>query len=113
MSRIRTIKPEAWKLDREVWDHAKSHLYIIQEHDGPIKIGVAGHPIRRLSGLQSGNSRKLNLISVYAGAAADRIAIEIEFGLKFQEKRLVGEWFNMTAADAQAFFASFENEVPL
>lgn len=76
MSRIRNIPSTEWRKDREAWGGAKCNLYVIQEGaGGNIKVGIAGHPVRRLLSLQCGNPRRLYLRAVYAGdPAATRFA---------------------------------------
>lgn len=66
MARIRTIKPDVWT-DRQTADGAPPYwIYCIaeegEEETGPCKIGIATHLTKRLSSLQGGNRRPLNLI---------------------------------------------------
>lgn len=67
-------------------------LYVIQEaEDHYFKIGIAGHPARRLSALQSGNRRKLNLVAAYAGTDAECAFFE-KATLKYFKARPGSEW---------------------
>ncbi len=93
MARIRTIKPEFWAKNCEVWLHGYC-LYVIQEVDsGLLKIGVAAHPIRRLSMLQCGNPRVLALREIYAGDRVECRRVERCLHQKFAGENLRGEWF--------------------
>lgn len=46
-----------------------SYVYVIGEHEdqGPVKIGVAQNPIRRLRSMQTGNPRRLRIEHVLLG----------------------------------------------
>jgi len=69
----------------------KTHyLYFIQlENTGPIKIGLAKNPNRRLIQLQTANPYKLNLLYFFPSCKTD------EDGLHYllRAYRLEGEWF--------------------
>lgn len=61
-----------WGAVADVFDAARritnpSFVYFIVEQDGPIKIGLAKDPIKRLRGMQTGNSRRLRLEHVLVG----------------------------------------------
>lgn len=110
MSRIRTIKPEFWKGHQESWGGARSKLYIIQEETTElIKIGIAGHPSRRLVTLQCGNSRRLHLRAVYEGPPDVCMAVE-KFILKhFHSWRIGGgEWMRRSVEQVTHLLADFE-----
>lgn len=66
MARIRTIKPAIWGETDEAPGDGVCWLYcIVEEGDeetGPCKVGIATHLAKRLSSLQGGNRRHLNLI---------------------------------------------------
>jgi hypothetical protein len=71
MARIRTIKPDAWGGVNEAWPFGDC-IYVVQEGEsGPLKIGVAWHPARRLSTLQSGNHRQLHMRAVFEADRRD------------------------------------------
>jgi hypothetical protein len=65
-------------------------VYFIQAGDGPIKIGVATNPKRRLAVLQTANPHPLKLLATKAGGAWR----EIEYHSRFAAHRLQGEWFS-------------------
>lgn len=72
------------------------YVYFVQEeNDGPIKIGWAANPIKRLSSMQSGNPRKLQLLGAIK---TRRRSLERELHEKFSIDRLSGEWFSPSAA---------------
>lgn len=92
MSRIRSVHPEQWRKDSEAWGSARSNLYVIQEGDnGVLKVGIAGHPVRRLMMLQTGNYRRLHLRAVFEGT--DRSCMAVEAYLLRYFDRAGGEWF--------------------
>jgi hypothetical protein len=82
------------------------YLYVISaiENDVPVapcKIGLTSNLTSRLSGLQTGNSKKLEIISfVRVPVRALVQAIEQEIHSHFDEFRLVGEWFDICPVDA-------------
>lgn len=93
MARIRSIKPEFWPSTNGHWQGDECHLYIVQEGKSQnLKVGVAVNPIWRVSGLRSGNPRKLHLRAVYGGTRADCIVAEAAVLEDFSGKRLQGEW---------------------
>jgi T5orf172 domain len=68
------------------------YLYVIQEaDDSHFKIGVAGHPARRLSDLQAGNRRRLSVKAAYAGTRANCLYIE-KVALKYFRASAGSEW---------------------
>lgn len=68
----------------------KGYVYFIQLGDsGPIKIGHAKNPIKRLKALQIGSHKQLRLLAVTPGDAAT----EKELHREFQVLRIGGEWF--------------------
>lgn len=67
-------------------------VYFIQEgEDGPIKIGWAKDPRRRLASMQSGNPRRLHLLGAIK---TKRRLLERELHDRFIEDHLTGEWFS-------------------
>ena len=70
-------------------------IYVIQagEH-GPIKIGTAADPGRRLQSLQVGNPDRLRLIAVWPGDSAVEDAIHAELNRWHRS----GEWFGPAKA---------------
>lgn len=68
-------------------------IYFIQvENNGPIKIGTAVDPKKRLNTLQIGNHKKLNLITAIPGKSG----LESKIHRDLKEFRRDGEWFNPT-----------------
>jgi hypothetical protein len=109
MARIKTIKPEFWAKENDGWGQARRHIYLIQEGaDGPIKVGVAGHPTRRLTTLQAGNSRRLYLCAVYSGTPEDCCEVERQTLKHFG--RLSGEWLrDNNLDDVVGFLNTFDD----
>lgn len=77
------IEPPAPKLSRPV--------YFIQcGEGGPIKIGIARDPAKRLAGLQTGHFERLQLRALTTGGAKQERA----YHDRFAAHRLHGEWFS-------------------
>lgn len=65
-------------------------VYFIQAGDGgPIKIGFASNPLRRLSKMQSDNHERLTILSAIFGNQEDEESIRDQFS----HARIHGEWF--------------------
>lgn len=76
------------------WDEhltiAPNFVYVIQgDPGGPIKIGVATNPRKRLSSLQTGNPQRLRLLHVVPGDHA----LEAAFHQRLADAVVLGEWF--------------------
>lgn len=66
--------------------------------DGPIKIGKAKDPAKRLKILQTGNHEKLAIIHlVKCKSDMNASAIEREFHRKLSRMKINGEWFKSHA----------------
>lgn len=110
MARIRTIEPTDWKNQNEPWGGARCNIYVIQEGDGgAIKVGVAGHPARRMSALQSGNPRPLFLRAVFSGGPRDCCDVE-EYVHRHFTARALGEWFYADLSKVTRVLQTFEGE---
>lgn len=92
MARTRTIKPEEWVRNADAWPHGCSIYLIEEQRPGPVKVGIAEHPIRRLSTLQCGNCRHLYLRAVFAGDRKDCAFVEGAIKFRFMGSILRGEW---------------------
>lgn len=110
MARIRTIKLETLP-NQNTASSFRCCLYVIQEgDDGPVKVGMADHPYRRLSTHQTGNPRPLALRAVYEGERGDCRALEKAFFLAFGHQHIRGEWYSVGADLAIAFLKNFVDE---
>jgi|GEM_PF-2445693 len=71
-----------------------STVYFIQSggDGGPVKIGVAVDPLRRLAMLQKGSANDLRLLAIISG---DAVA-EAELHTRFAHLRARGEWFSFS-----------------
>lgn len=80
------------------------HVYNIGWRDrGPIKIGVALSPTRRMTALQLSHPYKLQIFCAFVLIGPETAyAIEGEAHHRLRGVRLRGEWFNVTAAEARA-----------
>lgn len=66
-----------------------SYVYFIGEKNGPIKIGVAIDVKSRLSGIQTHNPNKLNVLGIIKGD----VALERKLHKKFKKYNINREWF--------------------
>ncbi|MDQ3879574.1 MAG: GIY-YIG nuclease family protein [Chloroflexota bacterium] len=65
-------------------------IYAIQRgSDGPIKLGLAGDPNKRLESLQTANDVELVLMAAWDGTASDERALHA----RFADAHIRGEWF--------------------
>jgi predicted GIY-YIG superfamily endonuclease len=75
---------------------AHHYLYVMaSSQDGPVKIGRAGSPAKRLRDLQPGHPQKLKVW--HAVRMSETNAVRMESGLhrKLARHRQSGEWFNL------------------
>lgn len=62
------------------------------------KIGIADDINKRLSGLQTGNPYKIELVKAYRTRAAQTLEKMFHFALKSASLHIRGEWFKMNEA---------------
>ncbi len=70
------------------------YVYFVAGETGPIKIGVAVNPQKRLSGLQTSHPIPLAILALTPGG----VDLEREYHERFAEHRLRGEWFDRAPA---------------
>jgi len=86
-------------------------VYVIAAHEnGPAKIGVSIDMRDRLMNLQNGSHQKLKVYSVWQGRTANAYRAEKAAHAEFHNRRLAGEWFDISVADAEAFLAGLYGE---
>jgi hypothetical protein len=76
-------------------------VYLVKGHPGEYKIGRTNLVDRRLSELGATASIEQELI--HEIKTDDPSGLEVYWHRRFQEKRMRGEWFKLTAADIRAF----------
>jgi hypothetical protein len=107
MNRIKAVHSNFWRTVEEPWGGARTNLYLVQEGaDGPIKVGIAGHPFRRLSGLQGGNYRRLHMRAIYEGPPGACAQVE-RYLLKYFGT-VGGEWLRAELDDVLKVLSTFE-----
>ncbi len=82
-------------------------VYLIQAGDsGPVKIGHARNPAKRMAGFQCGNHEVLRLVRTWPGGQREEATLH----RAFSDYRLQGEWFRfcpaMLDADPKALLAA-------
>ena len=67
----------------------------------PVKVGISNDPWKRLASVQTGSPIKLEVVEIYGCESRDEAtALERKFHDHHRAVRLSGEWFNITADDA-------------
>lgn len=110
MAALRRIGPDQWGRNKDVWGKGCSVYIVEEQHPGPVKVGIAEHPIRRLSTLQCGNPRPLFLRAVYCGTRADCRWVEGAIHFRFSGSLLRGEWLSESVATIEAEIDQFCEE---
>lgn len=78
---------------RVMFENVDAYVYFIQMENGPIKIGRAKDPYRRLIDLQVGSPYGLHLLYFFPGGAKS----EAETKRTLTNEKIRGEWFWPTA----------------
>lgn len=82
-------------------------IYFIQQGEvGPIKIGVADSPDRRLGWLQCGNPQKLYLRAILVGGMPEERILHD----RFASGHIRGEWFAAATPGLAGLIAAAEHE---
>lgn len=77
-----------------------THVYVIQAEGGPVKVGVAGDPLRRLVALQTASFARLSLHFAKVVPSGQAAQVEARAHQQLADKRRAGEWFDVPAATA-------------
>src|SRR5262249_1037121 len=90
------------------------YIYVIIEEEElrPCKIGIAVDMNRRLIQLQGGNPRMLNIFTLIQHHRNFLIEKEIKFNLDEEGKKLMSEWYNITAIEMTKRIASLFSKYP-
>lgn len=70
----------------------RTYIYVISDRQGRFKIGRSDNPEKRLRQLQTGNSKKLEIIGITKGD----IWLEKRLHKMFLLHREKGEWFSLS-----------------
>jgi hypothetical protein len=76
-------------------------IYVIGPPRGPVKIGLAVNPQRRLKTLQTGHDRLLSITHSRTVPAALSFDIERRAHFLVGSARVQGEWFNVSHSEAK------------
>jgi T5orf172 domain len=74
------------------------YVYVIAEegNDSLVKVGISKSATKRLTGLQTGNPRKLTILHVVSVASVSAAyALEMAVHDRLGKWRLNGEWFDL------------------
>jgi hypothetical protein len=82
--------------------HMKNFVYVMGAATGPQKIGIAGNVARRLRSIQTGSHVPI-VLAFSAETEGDGVAEKVENYAHWllREKRLHGEWFDVTPSEAR------------
>lgn len=75
----------------------EGYVYFIRNNEGYIKIGIATDVQKRLAQLQTANAHKLELVGAIPHIRYKDI--EVRLHEQFADKRLLGEWFEISGDD--------------
>lgn len=107
MARIRSIHPG----ELPGYASRARYLYVVGEVGSatPVKVGVARHPKWRLSDLQAGNPRKMELRFAWdCGAGSTALLAEAAIQRQLSLRRVLNEWFDATADEVAALVSKLE-----
>lgn len=79
-------------------------IYFIKPDDGPCKIGFTTNLERRFTTIQAQSPLPLTIIHTFAGTLADEAGLHE----RFKDRRLHGEWFDLTDEDIEALKREFD-----
>jgi len=89
---------------------SSTSLYVMGAEGGPMKIGLAKMPERRLRSVQTGHARPVRLLASWPVPLDKARDIELRARWLLREKRAHGEWFTVGAREAtQAAKAAVES----
>lgn len=77
-----------------------SGVYILGPIEGPVKIGRAKDPTARLNALQTGSAERRHLWAFVRLPRVAGIELERRMHEELRDRRVRGEWFNITAFEA-------------
>lgn len=79
----------------------KDYLYVIGREEGPVKVGIATAPLKRLTALRTGCPFKVEILHIQPMRDREHArSHEKTFHAVYQENRLSGEWFELDADQA-------------
>lgn len=93
--KLKQIDPALWVREGDAWGLGPTVYVITEAESGFTKIGIASHPLRRLSALQCGNPHEIILTAVFCGPREDCLRVEKRVLRIFGDDRIRGEWLNV------------------
>lgn len=79
----------------------RDYLYVIGRDEGPVKVGIATAPLKRLTTIRTSCPFKIEILHIQPMRDRDHARKhERLFHRCMDERRLAGEWFSMTADEA-------------
>ena len=94
-------------MKKDTYDLIEAETFVyVMEWEGKAKIGISRDPSKRLRQLQMANPGKITLVGSRGfSSKLSATAIERAIHRKFDARRLLGEWFDVSPAKAMAAVA--------
>lgn len=99
------------RLPRVTRNDGAGSVYVISSTNGLFKIGSARNVERRIRSLQTGSADQLEIVCVIPTAQHTHAALERALHHRLADKRVSGEWFDLTDADLLALQAMSRESV--
>lgn len=80
--------------EEDLLGKAASFVVYLVKDNLHYKIGKTSNVQARLIGIQTGNSRKVELMATYSPTNIDYSFLEVKLHEYFKDNRISGEWFN-------------------
>lgn len=94
----------------EAEDGWRSFVYVMQCEPGPVKIGFSDLPSERIFGVQTGNPYEIQLEAIVKFNRGAKL--ESRTHKVLADKRMCGEWFDVTPLEAVAAIQEAASQIP-
>ena len=74
------------------------YVYVMEDSDGNLKIGISNNPERRLTEIQAANAKPVRIVAVKE-CKKRKYQDEVELHNKCEEHRIHGEWYRASALE--------------
>jgi len=79
------------------------YIYLLKVTGGPCKIGMTTKPFQRFNTLYHQSGMPIDYICCYLLRYGNVRRVEIHWHKRFAEKRIAGEWFDLSDEDINEF----------
>jgi len=93
---------------RNIWKPFKDngYVYLVEKRDSLVKIGCTTKPKQRISSLQCSNGKCFVQVFV-SREVEDYKKVEKKLHFLFKERRVKGEWYNVSFNEAKELLVGF------